>query len=1357
MIRTASAICERPDSQSSRTTVSITLESGWWATSSAPFQRIDSSKERKTDLARRNKAGSSCSGPPLRALNCAPSAPAQNKNSTSSHWLSGPNSTYVARAPNGIYRKDVTPTSTSRDRANGSTAHRLQVATKLSQYRCRPVPRWLPKNVQFPRPTPEPGKPERRRYPEREHHGQRADGLFDTTVLNNGLYYEQLNATDTTGKNMGSGIWLNVIGDYKPGRVTTAVTDLVVPAPGLPVQISRTYDSLTRATSSDFGYGWSLGIKVQLEIGNTQDVTLTLNGQRRTFYFTPPGNILNVTTPAYTPEPGMFGSLAAPASNCPGIQVTKTGNIWICTIGYGLFQPSTLVYTDPYGRVYTIGGDGSLNSVKDVAGNTLTVTATGITASNGLTVPFVRDAQGRITQITDPLGNQYTYAYDANGNLASVTYPGVATPAQYTYDPMHLYTGGTDPRGNALPSVTYDAAGRLQSVKDALGQTTGYAYNLSTNTTTVTNPDGGTVVTVYDSYGKALTVTDPLNHTTTNVYDANHNLTSVTDPLGHTMAYTYDSNGNRTSVKLPGLAASTTQYNGYSEPTQTTDELGNVRTFTYDGNFWPKLASDAIGPVVSFTFNANGTMASKAVGYDLTATAGAATAYTYDQYGNMTSQTDALGRQTTYTYDTLGRLLTTTAPAGGTTTNTYDALGHLKTVAAPLGRNTSYTYDANGNKASETDANGHTTSYTYDALNRLTQTMYPDNTTTQYTYDFRNNLINMTDQAGHVTHNVYDLAGRLTSTTTAYGTADAATTSYTYYNDGRKATKTDPRGNTTTYNYDAAGRLTSVVDAQQHTTAYTYDDAGNQISVTDANGHKTQQQYDARRRLQKTTYDDGTTTQYAYDGPGNLTGVTDQAGNVVQYTYDFANQLKSVIQTASPNPQNATAYAYDPNGNLTNLTDANSHTTQHGLDLLNQLNKETLPLGQTQTRTYDAAGNLLTLTDYNGHTTTYTYDSQNRLLSKIPDPALNEPAVSFTYTATGKRASMTDASGTTTYSYDNLDRLKTKATPQGTLSYSYDAAGNVASIQSSNANGTSVSYTYDNLNRLSTVVDNRLPAGQNTTTYTYDPASNVATVTYPNGLSSTFVYDDLNRLKSVNGYQYQLGATGNRQSATEPNGRTLNWTFDNIYRLTNETISLDPHSNNGSVTYTLDPVGNRLVQTSTLSAIVSGSYSYDSNDRLSTETYDNNGSTVVSGTRTFSYDFENRLKSMNSGAVTIVYDGDGNRVAKTVGGVTTHYLIDEFNPTGYTQVVEEFSGGAVGRRYTYGLQRLSQDQLSNGSWTASFYGYDGHDAEGSVRVLTDLTGTVTDTYDYDAWGNIVNTTGSTPNPYRYRGEHYDIG
>lgn len=256
--------------------------------------------------------------------------------------------------------------------------------------------------------------------------------------------------------------------------------------------------------------------------------------------------------------------------------------------------------------------------------------------------------------------------------------------------------------------------------------------------------------------------------------------------------------------------------------------------------------------------------------------------------------------------------------------------------------------------------------------------------------------------------------------------------------------------------------------------------------------------------------------------------------------------------------------------------------------------------------------------------------------------------------------------------------------------------------------------------------------------------------TYPNGLSSTFVYDDLNRLKSVNGYQYQLGPTGNRQSATEPNGRTLNWTYDGIYRLANETIT--GGSVNGAVSYSLDPVGNRLSQNSTLSGIGTASATFDANDRLSTEQYDNNGNTIQSGARTFAYDSDDQLKSMNGTAVTIVYNGDGDRVAKTVGGVTTQYLVDDLNPTGYAQVVEEATNGAVTRRYTYGLQRISQEQVTNGSWVPSFYGYDGFD---TVRGLSDASGVVTDTYDYDAWGNTVNSTGSTPNVYLSRGEQYD--
>jgi RHS repeat-associated protein len=66
-------------------------------------------------------------------------------------------------------------------------------------------------------------------------------------------------------------------------------------------------------------------------------------------------------------------------------------------------------------------------------------------------------------------------------------------------------------------------------------------------------------------------------------------------------------------------------------------------------------------------------------------------------------------------------------------------------------------------------------------------------------------------------------------------------------------------------------------------------------------------------------------------------------------------------------------------------------------------------------------------------------------------------------------------------------------------------------------------------------------------------------------------------------------------------------------------------------------------------------------------------------------------------------------------------------------------------------------QVSGRSWRETVlgptvYGYDGH---GSVRQLTNSTGAVTDTYDYDAFGNLINSTGSTPNVYLFAGEAYD--
>jgi RHS repeat-associated protein len=236
---------------------------------------------------------------------------------------------------------------------------------------------------------------------------------------------------------------------------------------------------------------------------------------------------------------------------------------------------------------------------------------------------------------------------------------------------------------------------------------------------------------------------------------------------------------------------------------------------------------------------------------------------------------------------------------------------------------------------------------------------------------------------------------------------------------------------------------------------------------------------------------------------------------------------------------------------------------------------------------------------------------------------------------------------------------------------------------------------------------------------------------------------------SLADYSYTLGPAGNRTAVTELSGRTVNYTYDDLYRLTSESIANDPHGVNGSVSYSYDPVGNRLSRLSFVAPVPSQSSSYDANDRLTSDNYDNNGNTTAANSNSYAYDFENHLTGLNSGNVTYVYDGDGNRVSKTVGGVTTNYLVDANNPTGYSQVVEELQAGSVVKSFTYGHDLISQ-QIVGGS--LSFYGHDGH---GSVRTLTDPSGAITDSYDYDAFGNLIYRSGTTPNDYLYSGEQFD--
>jgi RHS repeat-associated protein len=218
-----------------------------------------------------------------------------------------------------------------------------------------------------------------------------------------------------------------------------------------------------------------------------------------------------------------------------------------------------------------------------------------------------------------------------------------------------------------------------------------------------------------------------------------------------------------------------------------------------------------------------------------------------------------------------------------------------------------------------------------------------------------------------------------------------------------------------------------------------------------------------------------------------------------------------------------------------------------------------------------------------------------------------------------------------------------------------------------------------------------------------------------------------------------------------------------LYRLTGEVISNDPNTANiGAINYvyTPDGVGNRQSRSSGITAVSGQSFTYDANDRITNTgyVYDANGSTTTDPNGTYVYDSLGRMTQATVNGITTsyVYDGDGNKVSQTVSnGTTTNYLIDSNNLTDSAQVIDELQGGSVNRTYTYGISRIAEDQFNGSTWNVSYYGYDG---QGSVRLLMNSTGTITDTYDYDAFGKLINQThigSATPNVYQFDGEQSD--
>jgi RHS repeat-associated protein/uncharacterized repeat protein (TIGR01451 family) len=1210
-------------------------------------------------------------------------------------------------------------------------------------------------------------------------------GTFDTTLLLNGNYALRLTSTDEAEQTNSTIKHVIVAGQQKVGNFTLSFEDLSIPVAGLPVQLTRTYDSRDKRVG-DFGVGWTLGIKnIRLEksseLGRSWQASVT-RGIIPQYCVQPARpNIITITFPdgriykfqattarpcqaiapieftrfGFTPMPGTRGSLVPEASldvmvegGYPGaVELLDTSDPQLRT-----YDPTLFRFTNEDGTVFIIDQKLGVRSIADSNGNKLTIDRNGVTHSSGKSVRFVRDAQERISQITDPSGNAMSYSYDANGDLVSFR-DRENNETRFTYNDTHGLLDVFDARGVRAVRNEYDDDGRLISHTDPSGKKILYSHDLNLRQETVTDRLGNLTLIEYDEQGNLVRQTDALGNVTRRTYDSRNNELSTTDPLGRTVSYTYDSNNNITSRTDPLGNVFKYTYDARNQLLTTTDTGGRTTTNTYDGKGNLLSTKDSTGKTTSYTYAANGQMTSA------TDPAGNVSRFEYDGFGYRSKEIDPLGRTTTYAYNPNGNALSRSdlrvTPSGTETLVTafeYDKLDQQVKITAPDGGTLQFSYNDVGKIDGFTDQAGSQSRFFYDEMGRVVKTIYSDGAVETATYDAEGRRLTTTDSSSGVSAVVYDALGR--SVKSSYAKRPSAT--MTYDAAGQVIAVTDARGGITRYEYNAGGQRTKTINALGHVNTYTFDVRGNQTSMTDAKGRTTKFEYDQENQRTRTVYADGTERKTAYDVLGRATMATDQAGKVMLFDYNSVGQLLKVTDAAGK----STRYVYDDAGSLVSQTDANGHTTTFEYDIMGRRSKTLKPGGLSESYSYDITGDLIGRTDPNGKTTTYAYDKKHRLIRRTPDASLRQSPVTYSYTSLGQRATMTDESGTTRYTYDAFNQLISKATPQGTLSYTYDETGSLVSVRSSNANGISVDYSYDALSRLSTVTDKRLANG--VTAYSYDEVGNLAEVNLPNGVKSSYIYNSQNRLVNLGiskgttalaSYAYTLGQAGNRLSVAELGGRTIRYAYDDNYRLTTETItgSSTPEQN-GAINYTYDVVGNRLTRASTVGGVPSATSTYDANNRLSSDTYDANGNTIVSAGNTYTYDFENRLKTLNGGEVSLVYDGDGERVAKTSGGRTERFLVDDLSPTGYPQVVEEVVDGVVQRSYTYGHMLISQSQTLDGARRVSFYGLDGG---GSVRLLTDDVGNVTDTYDYDAFGMLIASTGNTPNVYLYRGEQYD--
>jgi RHS repeat-associated protein len=1092
---------------------------------------------------------------------------------------------------------------------------------------------------------------------------------------------------------------------------------IFVPCPGVFLELDLTYQSIAGLPTGMLGEGWRHSLEWSLDVQTNQAVLYTGDGKKRVFgkdgdtYLSPFGKNWTLGTSASGYEMCMPGGLYYDFD--PSGVLTAIHDAWGNAVELVYGTNACLEYaTHSNGRQIAFS-----NAWHATSGQWR---VSSISATDGMLLAFDYNGDGQFTQVVEHVGvNSYTSSYHYADSFLTNRIDGAGFEYSYGYatGTNGLLNGmGTRLNADGFYNHTVDyILPDLTEVRYPLrGTEQIYRYYRNRN---------GVLST---KYGPGESVSNAVRHGINYSYSENNE-----DRVQMTL-FDNTTNASWSKWMLYDEAHNITNFSVGYGTTQPTHQL----SIEYDP-VWqlPSSLMDAEGNRTEINYTNALPLKVKVFhsasnSYD--------TCFGYTTNGLLKSFTNANGHVTVFDYDNMGNLTGVAPETGPAVTNTYTALGFLKS---------SETLTQDG------VASGRIIRYGTDPKGRVLQVIHPDGLAASFAYNALGYLTNTIDRFGRTTDFAYAPAKQLKSITRYLNENGSNTQVRIGYDLDRQMNLlriTEPRGRyVESYKLDIRDRITSVtnIEDQVMSIGYTIGDFIDQVTRFD--NSIIEYAYDNAGRESLLTYLDGSRTNAViecnYFANSQLESMSDGFSSISN-SYDRLNRLTRMAFTAGTSWYDS-FYSYDPAGNVTNSSIVCNKSSN--IDIATEF-------------TYDEAERLrhISRTGIQAQNFVYSYSPANGLPSLV---------------------SNTVAGITCSYKYDLMDRITniTYRAGDGTVihacEYDYNAVGMIERKSISRGSGfTSVAYAYDSLDRLvyeSGTIDD-LPAFSKR--YSYDLAGNRLSRT-ADGLKTTYTPGSGNRLSAASTAieSNTLFVSG---TANEPIGTDNRW---GELWITNLTIGAGTKpSVNGNSFFAEIPV--LTDQTNTIHAAIrdrAGNMSYAVNDYWvgvanptnETQIYTYNAAGCLTNiqkatdTMALNWDERYRLTSVASTTSTISYTYDilGRRTSRTEGSITNYYVYDG------QQVVADLDGdGKLLRTYVWGMgidNLLSMTVYTNGMAQTSATYFAIKDHQNTVIAMTDSTGSIVESYEYDAYGKttIRDAEGNTLTEseigcrYLFQGREYD--